>query len=401
MEITVMKFGGTSVANSDRMTAAAQKIAKEARRGRGVVAVVSAQGKLTDELIAKAKELNDEPSLREMDALLSAGEQISSSLLAMAVAAQGVPSIAMSGWQAGFITTDNYGSARIKNLETDRVTQALSEGKAVIVAGFQGIANGDVTTLGRGGSDTSAVALAAALGADICRIYTDVDGVYTADPRVVKTARKLDGISYDEMFEMASVGAGVMHNRSIKLAKKYNVPLEVRSSFSDNEGTIIKERYPLEEKMIRGTACDEKIATIALVGVSNVPGIASKLFSTLMENNITADTITQSLGADNSWNIAFTVSVDNADKALYIINSLRQELGAVRIDCDKNIAKVSLIGTGIMENPEIPAKMFVALTRAGVNIMMISSSEIRLSVIVAETDGKKALSAAHEEFFGV
>ena len=401
MEITVMKFGGTSVANSDRMTAAAQKIAKEARRGRGVVAVVSAQGKLTDELSAKAKELNDEPSLREMDALLSAGEQISSSLLAMAVAAQGVPSIAMSGWQAGFITTDNYGSARIKNLETDRVTQALSEGKAVIVAGFQGIANGDVTTLGRGGSDTSAVALAAALGADICRIYTDVDGVYTADPRVVKTARKLDGISYDEMFEMASVGAGVMHNRSIKLAKKYNVPLEVRSSFSDNEGTIIKERYPLEEKMIRGTACDEKIATIALVGVSNVPGIASKLFSTLMENNITADTITQSLGADNSWNIAFTVSVDNADKALYIINSLRQELGAVRIDCDKNIAKVSLIGTGIMENPEIPAKMFAALTRAGVNIMMISSSEIRLSVIVAETDGKKALSAVHEEFFGV
>ncbi|MBO5973161.1 MAG: aspartate kinase [Clostridia bacterium] len=220
MEITVMKFGGTSVANSDRMTAAAQKIAKEARRGRGVVAVVSAQGKLTDELIAKAKELNTEPSLREMDALLSAGEQISSSLLAMAVAAQGVPSIAMSGWQAGFITTDNFGSARIKNLETDRVTQALSEGKAVIVAGFQGIANGDVTTLGRGGSDTSAVALAAALGADICRIYTDVDGVYTADPRVVKTARKLDGISYDEMFEMASVGAGVMHNRSIKLAKK-------------------------------------------------------------------------------------------------------------------------------------------------------------------------------------
>ena len=401
MEITVMKFGGTSVANSDRMTAAAQKIAKEARRGRGVVAVVSAQGKLTDELIAKAKELNAEPSLREMDALLSAGEQISSSLLAMAVAAQGVPSIAMSGWQAGFITTDNYGSARIKNLETDRVTQALSEGKAVIVAGFQGIANGDVTTLGRGGSDTSAVALAAALGADICRIYTDVDGVYTADPRVVKTARKLDGISYDEMFEMASVGAGVMHNRSIKLAKKYNVPLEVRSSFSDNEGTIIKERYPLEEKMIRGTACDEKIATIALVGVSNVPGIASKLFSTLMENNITADTITQSLGADNSWNIAFTVSIDNADKALYIINSLRQELGAVRIDCDKNIAKVSLIGTGIMENPEIPAKMFAALTRAGVNIMMISSSEIRLSVIVAETDGKKALSAVHEEFFGV
>ena len=401
MEITVMKFGGTSVANSDRMTAAAQKIAKEARRGRGVVAVVSAQGKLTDELIAKAKELNAEPSLREMDALLSAGEQISSSLLAMAVAAQGVPSMAMSGWQAGFITTDNYGSARIKNLETDRVTQALSEGKAVIVAGFQGIANGDVTTLGRGGSDTSAVALAAALGADICRIYTDVDGVYTADPRVVKTARKLDGISYDEMFEMASVGAGVMHNRSIKLAKKYNVPLEVRSSFSDNEGTIIKERYPLEEKMIRGTACDEKIATIALVGVSNVPGIASKLFSTLMENNITADTITQSLGADNSWNIAFTVSIDNADKALYIINSLRQELGAVRIDCDKNIAKVSLIGTGIMENPEIPAKMFAALTRAGVNIMMISSSEIRLSVIVAETDGKKALSAVHEEFFGV
>ncbi len=401
MEITVMKFGGTSVANSDRMTAAAQKIAKEARRGRGVVAVVSAQGKLTDELIAKAKELNAEPSLREMDALLSAGEQISSSLLAMAVAAQGVPSIAMSGWQAGFITTDNYGSARIKNLETDRVTQALSEGKAVIVAGFQGIANGDVTTLGRGGSDTSAVALAAALGADICRIYTDVDGVYTADPRVVKTARKLDGISYDEMFEMASVGAGVMHNRSIKLAKKYNVPLEVRSSFSDNEGTIIKERYPLEEKMIRGTACDEKIATIALVGVSNVPGIASKLFSTLMDNNITADTITQSLGADNSWNIAFTVSVDNADKALYIINSLRQELGAVRIDCDKNIAKVSLIGTGIMENPEIPAKMFAALTRAGVNIMMISSSEIRLSVIVAEADGKKALSAVHEEFFGV
>ena len=401
MEITVMKFGGTSVANSDRMASAAQKIAREAKKGRGVVAVVSAQGKLTDELIAKAKELNADPALREMDALLSAGEQISSSLLAMAVAAQGVPSVAMSGWQAGFITTDNFGSARIKSLETERVTAALNDGKAVIVAGFQGISNGDITTLGRGGSDTSAVALAAALGADICRIYTDVDGVYTADPRIVKTARKLDGITYDEMFEMASLGAGVMHNRSIKLAKKYNVPLEVRSSFSDNEGTIIKERYPLEEKMIRGTACDEKTAKISLVGVSNVPGIASKLFSTLMENNIHTDMIIQSLGADNSWNITFTIPVDSSEKALYIAHSLRNEVGAARIDCDKDIAKVSLIGTGLMENPEIPAKMFAALTDAGVNIQMISSSEIRLSVVVAEADAKRALSAVHEAFFGV
>ncbi|MBR4305152.1 MAG: aspartate kinase [Clostridia bacterium] len=401
MEITVMKFGGTSVANSDRMTAAAQKIAKEARRGRGVVAVVSAQGKLTDELIAKAKELNTEPTLREMDALLSAGEQISSSLLAMAVAAQGVPSVAMSGWQAGFVTTGSFGSARIKKLETERVTAALAEGKTVIVAGFQGICDGDITTLGRGGSDTSAVALAAALGADICRIYTDVDGVYTADPRVVKTAKKLDGITYDEMFEMASLGAGVMHNRSIKLAKKYNVPLEVRSSFSDLEGTIIKERYPLEEKMIRGTACDEKTAKISLVGVSNIPGIASKLFSTLKDNNIHTDMIIQSLGADNSWNITFTIPVDNAERALYIAHSLRNEVGATRIDCDKDIAKVSLIGTGLMENPEIPAKMFAALTSAGVNIQMISSSEIRLSVVVAEADAKKALSAVHEAFFGV
>ena len=401
MEITVMKFGGTSVANSDRMAAAAQKIAKEARRGRGVVAVVSAQGKLTDELIAKAKELNTDPTLREMDALLSAGEQISSSLLAMAVAAEGVPSIAMSGWQAGFITTGNFGSARIKKLETERVSAALAEGKAVIVAGFQGISDGDITTLGRGGSDTSAVALAAALGADICRIYTDVDGVYTADPRVVKTAKKLNGITYDEMFEMASLGAGVMHNRSIKLAKKYNVPLEVRSSFSDLEGTIIKERYPLEEKMIRGTACDEKTAKISLVGVSNVPGIASKLFSTLKENNIHTDMIIQSLGADNSWNITFTIPVDNAEKALYIAHSLRNEVGASRIDCDKDIAKISLIGTGLMENPEIPAKMFDALTQAGVNIQMISSSEIRLSVVVAEADAKRALAAVHEAFFGV
>jgi len=400
MNITVMKFGGTSVANNDRMAAAAQKIAKEVRRGRGVVAVVSAQGKLTDELIAKAKEINSDPALREMDALLSAGEQISSSLLAMAVAAEGVPSVAMSGWQAGFITTGNFGSARIKTLETERVTRALSEGKAVIVAGFQGISDGDITTLGRGGSDTSAVALAAALGADICRIYTDVDGVYTADPRIVKTARKLDGITYDEMFEMASLGAGVMHNRSIKLAKKYNVPLEVRSSFSDNEGTIIKERYPLEEKMIRGTACDEKTAKISLVGVSNIPGIASKLFSTLKENNIHTDMIIQSLGADNSWNITFTIPVDSSEKALYIAHSLRNEVGATRIDCDKDIAKVSLIGTGLMENPEIPAKMFAALTDAGVNIQMISSSEIRLSVVVAEADAKKALSAVHEAFFG-
>ena len=401
MEITVMKFGGTSVANSDRMAAAAQKIAKEARRGRGVVAVVSAQGKLTDELITKAKELNTDPALREMDALLSAGEQISSSLLAMAVAAQGVPAVAMSGWQAGFITTGNFGSARIKKLETERVSAALAEGKAVIVAGFQGICDGDITTLGRGGSDTSAVALAAALGADICRIYTDVDGVYTADPRIVKSAKKLDGITYDEMFEMASLGAGVMHNRSIKLAKKYNVPLEVRSSFSDNEGTIIKERYPLEEKMIRGTACDEKTAKISLVGVSNVPGIASKLFSTLKENNIHTDMIIQSLGADNSWNITFTIPVDNAEKALYIAHSLRNEVGASRIDCDKDIAKISLIGTGLMENPEIPAKMFDALTQAGVNIQMISSSEIRLSVVVAEADAKRALAAVHEAFFGV
>jgi len=400
MDITVMKFGGTSVANSDRMMAAAQKIVKESKKGRGVVAVVSAQGKLTDELIAKAKELNDVPENREMDVLLSAGEQISSALLAMAVAAQGVPSVALSGWQAGFVTTDNFTSARIVKLETENVTKALNEGKAVIVAGFQGISDGNVTTLGRGGSDTSAVALAAALGAATCRIYTDVDGVYTADPRVVPDAHKLEGITYDEMFEMASLGAGVMHNRSIKLAKKYNVPLEVRSSFTDNPGTVIKERYPLESLMIRGTACNEKIATISLVGISNVPGLASILFSTLNGQGISTDMITQSLGADGSWNISFTVPVDQADKALYIVNDMRKQLGAVRIDCDKHVAMVSLIGTGLMENPEIPSKMFSALSQANVNIIMISSSELRLSVVVAQNEAKDALRVVHGAFFG-
>jgi len=400
MEITVMKFGGTSVKNNDRMIAAAEKIAAEHRRGRGVVAVVSAQGKFTDELIAKAQDINEKPELREMDALLSAGEQISCSLLAMAVAAQGVPSIAMSGWQAGFVTNSSFGSARIDHLEIDRVQKALDEGKAVIVAGFQGISDGDITTLGRGGSDTSAVALAAALNASTCRIYTDVDGVYTADPRIVKSAQKLEGISYDEMFEMASLGAGVMHNRSIKLAKKFGVPLEVRSSITDNPGTMIKERFPLENVKIRGAACDKDIAEISVVGISNIPGLASKLFIALTENDITPDMITQSLGSDNSWNISFTVHSNNADKALYIINKLRKELGAVRIDCLKDVAKVSIIGSGIMENPKIPAQMFTALTEANVNIRMISTSELKLSVVVDADEGHRALVAVHGAFFG-
>lgn len=400
MEITVMKFGGTSVKNNDRMLAAAEKIVAEYNKGRGVVAVVSAQGKLTDELITKATEINEKPTLREMDALLSAGEQISSSLLAMAVHSLGVPSLAMAGWQAGFMTDGNFGSARIDHLETDRVKQALEDGKVVIVAGFQGIANGDITTLGRGGSDTSAVALAAALNANTCRIYTDVEGVYTADPRIVKNAHKLDGISYDEMFEMASLGAGVMHNRSIKLAKKFGVPLEVRSSITDKPGTIIKERFPLENVKIRGAACDKDIAEFTIVGTSNIPGLASKLFIALTENDITPDMITQSLGSDNSWNISFTVHSNNADKALYIINKLRKELGAVRIDCLKDVAKVSIIGSGIMENPKIPAQMFTALTEANVNIRMISTSELKLSVVVDANEGHRALVAVHAAFFG-
>ena len=400
MEITVMKFGGTSVKNNDRLLAAAQKIADEHRLGKGVVAVVSAQGKFTDELIAKANEINEKPELREMDALLSAGEQISCSLLAMAVASLGVPSIAMSGWQAGFITNGNFGSARIDHLETERVQKAIEEGKAVIVAGFQGISNGDITTLGRGGSDTSAVALAAALNASTCRIYTDVEGVYTADPRIVKSARKLDGISYDEMFEMASLGAGVMHNRSIKLAKKFGVPLEVRSSITNNQGTMIKERFPLENVKIRGAACDKDIAEISIVGISNIPGLASKLFIALTENDITPDMITQSLGSDNSWNISFTVHSNNADKALYIINKLRKELGAVRVDCLKDVAKVSIVGSGIMENPQIPAQLFTALTDANVNIRMISTSELKLSVVVHADEGHRALVAVHGAFFG-
>ncbi len=399
MDITVMKFGGTSVANSDRMMAAAHKIVKESKKGRGVVAVVSAQGKLTDELIAKAKELNDVPENREMDVLLSAGEQFSSALLAMAVAAQGVPSVALSGWQAGFITTGNFTSARIVKLETDNVTKALNEGKAVIVAGFQGISDGNVTTLGRGGSDTSAVALAAALKADLCQIYTDVDGVYTTDPRIAPNARKLSEITYDEMLELATLGAQVLNNRSVEMAKKYNVEIEVLSSLENKPGTIVKEVANVEKTIISGVAKDDDIAVISIIGLKDSPGIAFKFFNALAAAKVNVDIILQSVGRDGTKDITFTVSKAQLDGAIAAANSMKDTMNFSDISYNTELSKLSIVGTGMESHPGIAAKMFEALYSADINIRFISTSEIKISVLIDADKSKSALRAVHDAFF--
>jgi len=400
VSLVVKKFGGSSVANADKVRNVAEIITDEYKAGNSVVVVVSAQGDTTDDFLEKAAEINAKPSKREMDVLLSAGEQISMALLAMAIEKIGCPVVSLTGWQAGVLTNSVYSNARIKKIKTERIKKELDSNRIVIVAGFQGINKyDDITTLGRGGSDTSAVALAAALHADKCEIYTDVDGVYTADPRIVKNAQKLEDISYDEMLELASLGANVLHNRSVELALKYGVELEVKSSFERIDGTIVKEVKDVEKMLVRGVARDNDVATISLVGVENTPGKAFKVFSLLAKGNINVDVILQSIGRENSKDITFSVPTSQLDHALELLNENMEKLGAEKIDCYKDVSKVSIVGAGMVSNPGVAATMFEALYTAQINIHMISTSEIKISVIIDEKDAEKAVRAIHDKFF--
>ena len=401
MSLIVQKFGGSSVANRDRVLNVASIITDTYKAGNDVVVVLSAQGDTTDDLIAKAAEINPNPSKREMDMLLANGEQISISLMAMAIEAMGYPVISLTGWQAGMLTDSNYGSARIKKINPERIRCELDKRKIVLVAGFQGINKyDDVTTLGRGGSDTSAVALAVALKADLCQIYTDVDGVYTADPRLVENAQKLDAIGYDEMLELASLGAQVLHNRSVEMAKRYNVELEVISSFSRNPGTKIMEAEKMEKMNVSGVAKDKNVAQISLVNLADVPGIAFRIFSALAAKKVNVDIILQSVGRDNTQDISFTVTKDNLATALEILNENKSTIGFEEIKVNDKICKLSIVGAGMVNNPGVAAMMFEALSGADVNILMISTSEIKVSVLIDQDDGDRALKAVHQKFFG-
>ncbi len=399
MSIIVQKFGGSSVANADKIRRVAKIITDTYAAGNSVVAVVSAQGDTTDDLIAKASEICENPSKREMDVLLSTGEQISMSLLAMAIAKMGFPVISLTGWQVGMQTDTSHGSSRIRRIDKERLESELGKRNIVIVAGFQGINRyDDITTLGRGGSDTSAVALAAALHADLCQIFTDVDGVYTADPRIVPNAKKLDEITYDEMLELSNLGAQVLHGRSVEMAKKYSVKLEVRSSFEDKPGTTLKEVVKVERMLIRGVTRDNNTARISLVEVPDVPGIAFKIFSILAKKNINVDIILQSIGRDNTKDISFTVAHDKKDEAMEALSDVVELFRAKAITCDDSVAKVSVVGAGIENHPGIAAKLFEALADADINIKMIATSEIKLSVLIDRDQSEKAVKVIHDAF---
>lgn len=401
MALIVQKFGGTSVKDAERLNNVADIVTSTYKEGNDVVVVVSAQGDTTDDLIAKAAEINDRPSKREMDMLLSSGEQISAALLAMAIERMGYPVVSLLGWQAGFDTSSDYGNARIKRVDPSRIKQELDKRRIVVVTGFQGVNRyGDMTTLGRGGSDTSAVAIAATMHADLCQIFTDVDGVYTADPRKIPGAIKLSSISYDEMLELATLGAQVLHNRSVEMAKRYNVNLEVLSSFTGNPGTKVKEVVKnMEKSHVSGVAKDKNVARLALVGLADEPGIAFKIFSLLAKNRINVDIILQSIGRDSSKDISFTVARGDTERAKALLEEHREAIGFREIEVNEQVAKVSIVGAGMVNNPGVAARMFEALYGASVNINMISTSEIKVSVLVNERDADRAVQAIHDRFF--
>ena len=401
MALIVQKFGGSSVADADRIRNVARIITDTYQKGNRVVAVLSAQGDTTDELIDKAAELNPAASKRELDMLLSTGEQISCALCAMAIEGMGFPVVLLTGWQAGFRTNSGYGNARIKRVQGERIRAELDKRRIVIVTGFQGLNKyDDITTLGRGGSDTSAVAIAAALNADLCQIYTDVDGVYTADPRLVTNAHKLDEITYDEMLELATLGAQVLHNRSVEMAKRYGVNLEVLSSFQNKPGTKVKEVVKTMEKShISGVAKDKNVARLALVGLEDTPGIAFKIFSLLAKNNVNVDIILQSIGRSDTKDISFTVAKGDMEHARQLLEENRDSIQFDHIDVSDNIAKVSIVGAGMINNPGVAAAMFEALFNAGININMISTSEIKVSVLVHISDADRAVQVIHDRFY--
>lgn len=395
--LVVKKFGGTSVGNTERIFNVARRCIEDWQKGNDVVVVLSAMGKYTDELISMAKEVNENPPKREMDMLFTIGEQMSVSLMAMAMNKLRVPAVSLNAFQVAMHTTSVYGNARLKRIDVERIRHELEQRKIVIVTGFQGINKyDDYTTLGRGGSDTTAVALAAALNADACEIYTDVDGVFTADPRKVKTARKLDVVTYDEMLELATLGAGVLHNRSVELAKKFGVQLVVRSSLNTSEGTIVKEDTGMEKMLVSGVAADADTARVAVVGLEDTPGVAFKLFNLLAKNDITIDMILQSVGRHGTKDITFTCSDENADKAEALI---KQYMGKFEsVDVNKDVAKVSIVGAGMQSNAGVAAKMFEALYDEIINIRMISTSEIRVTVLIDQQYTERAMNAIHDKF---
>ena len=399
MALIVQKFGGSSVANRDRLFNVARIVANTHNEGNDVVVVVSAQGDTTDDLLVKAAEITHNPSQREMDMLLATGEQISIALLAMALGELGCPAISLTGWQAGFHTDRTHTKARIRRMEAERIENELAKNRVVVVAGFQGInAQDDITTLGRGGSDTSAVAIAAALSADLCQIYTDVDGVYTADPRIVKHARKLDVITFDEMLELASLGAQVLNNRSVELAKKYGVNLEVRSSLSNVPGTIVKEVVDVEGMLIKGVAKDVNVAVISILGVPDVPGMSFKVFSLMAQRKINVDIILQSSGQDGLKDVIFTVPLDEAETARSVLQENIARFDGKSVTVDTDLAKVSVVGAGMQSHPGVASTMFEALYESSINIRMISTSEIKISVLINKDEADKAVNAIHDAF---
>ncbi len=398
--LIVKKFGGTSVADKQRIYNVAKRCAQEYKKGNDVVVVLSAMGKTTDDLVDLARDVNPRPPKREMDMLYTVGEQISVALMAMALDNMGIPAVSLNAFQVAMHTTSAHGNARLKRIDTERIITELERRRIVLVTGFQGINQfNDYTTLGRGGSDTTAVALAAALHADACEIYTDVDGVYTADPRKVPTARKLKEITYDEMLDLATSGAGVLHNRSVEMAKKYGVTLVVRSSLNDSEGTVVKEEVSVERMLITGVALDKNAVRVTVQGVKDEPGIAFKVFNCLAQKNVNVDIILQSVSHGDTQDISFTVDYDNLDEAVEVLRENQKRLTFHSIQADTEIAKLSVVGAGMVSNPGVAAKLFEALYNENINVEMISTSEIRITVIVDAKDGERAMNAVHEAFY--
>lgn len=400
MSLIVQKFGGSSVANAERVFNVAQIVTDTYAQGNDVVVVVSAQGDTTDDLIAKGQEINPNASKRERDMLVAAGEQVSIALLAMAIEKLGFPVVSLLGWQAGFQTSSAHTAARIRRVVPNRIRKELDKKRIVVVAGFQGVSRyDDITTLGRGGSDTSAVAIAAAMHADLCQIFTDVEGVYTADPRIVANARKLKDISYDEMLELATLGAQVLNNRSVEMAKKYNIELEVLSSLVRAKGTIVKEKSKMEKMLISGVAKDTDVARISVIGVPDEPGFAFKMFSKVSAKNVNVDIILQSIGRDGKKDISFTVPSDKVDEVKECLAEYVENIGAKDLITNTDVAKISIVGAGMESHAGVATKMFEALYDAQINIQMIATSEIKVSVLINKKDADRAVSAIHEKFF--
>jgi aspartate kinase len=400
--LIVQKFGGSSVADAKRIKHVAKRIAKTFQKGNKVVVVLSAQGDVTDELLLKAREVSPRASRRELDMLLSTGEQQSVALMAIAIHRLGFPAISLNAVQVGIHSTSKYGNARIRRIETERITAELERNNIVLVAGFQGVNRyGDITTLGRGASDTTAVALAAVLGADLCEINTDVDGIYTADPKIVKNAQKIESISFDEMLELASLGFRVLHNRAVEMAKRYRVKLVVRSSFSEAQGTLVKEEATVEKLYVSGLAVDKDVARVSVVGILDRPGMAFQIFSLLAKEKVSVDIILQSIGRNNTKDITFTVSKDDLPVTLKTLEDHRDEIGCDMISYDEKIAKLSIVGAGMAANSGVASTMFEALYDCGVNINMISTSEIKISVLIDEIHAEKAANAVHDKFMQI